>query len=261
MPVSGVSTAAVDPVASLVAALNAATAALTASTATSLQKSSNLSDVTSAGTSRTNLGLGAAALLSTTQIAADSALTNTYGNVKSGGNAIVYLGDSITLGATDYSANSLGASFPLYAQLFSKGRCLMVRNAGIAGNTTTQMLARFDTDVTPYAPATVFILGGTNDSGALVATATYQANIAAIVAKVRAIGARPVLGTIAPNNAGGTRMTLVRQWNNWLKRYGAANGITVVDFYATLADPTNGQYLSAYSSGDGTHPNEAGYRC
>lgn len=56
MPISGVSAAAVDPVASLVAALNTATAA-------SLKKSSNLSDLVSASSARSNLGLGSLATL------------------------------------------------------------------------------------------------------------------------------------------------------------------------------------------------------
>lgn len=79
MAVVGIGSAAqVDPVAALVTALNAATAALATSTASSLQKSSNLSDVASASASRTSLGLSTTAVMSTAQIAADSALTGTY---------------------------------------------------------------------------------------------------------------------------------------------------------------------------------------
>lgn len=72
MAITGIGSAAeVDPVASLVTALNTATAS-------SLQKSSNLSDLASASTARTNLGLGTAATMSSAQLAADTAFTGAY---------------------------------------------------------------------------------------------------------------------------------------------------------------------------------------
>jgi glycerophosphoryl diester phosphodiesterase len=72
MPITGIGSAAdVDPVASLVTALSAATAS-------SLQKASNLSDLASSSTARTNLGLGSAATMTPTSLAADSAFTGSY---------------------------------------------------------------------------------------------------------------------------------------------------------------------------------------
>jgi lysophospholipase L1-like esterase len=173
------------------------------------------------------------------------------------GNRIAYLGDSITQGSWVASSNFQGTSFPLYAMLSSGGRLLTAANAGVSGDTTAGMLSRFDTDVAPVGPTAVVLLGGTNDMAGTVTLAQYAANVRAIVAKTRALGAVPVLCTIPPNNTT-ARHAKINTWNAWMRYFASGQGITVVDFYGLLADPVSGNYLSTYA-GDGTHPNGAGY--
>jgi len=173
------------------------------------------------------------------------------------GNKIVFLGDSITCGSNDNANNAQGISWPLMAMLRSGGRVLMARNAGVAGNTSAQMLARFDSDVTPYAPSAVVLMAGTNDIGNSVTFATYQSNILAILQKIRSIGATPILCTIPCNDDVATRQPRISVWNQWLRRLALSEGAAIFDAYAVLVDPTNGHYLASYYS-DGTHPNFAG---
>jgi lysophospholipase L1-like esterase len=189
-------------------------------------------------------------------------LTGTFSTVGGSrpGNRFVFLGDSTTVGSDDPVNQARGDSWPVYASILSGQKIRYVRNAGLFGDTTTQMLARFDTAVTPYAPNVVTIMGGTNDTGTGVPLATFQSNITAMVAKTRAIGAVPVLCTILPNSSGSptNRRQLVVQFNAWIRRYAATQGLLCLDFYNLIADPTNGNFLSAYNN-DGTHPNAAGY--
>lgn len=173
------------------------------------------------------------------------------------GNRVVYLGDSITAASWQNSTLTQGSSFPLYAQMLSGGRALTVRNAGVSGERSDQMLARFDTDVTPYAPNAVMLTAGRNDIAQAVTLAVFRTNVETIMAKIRAIGAVPVIGLIPPTNTGAQHPDTIK-FNTWLKYYAATNGIIVVDFYSLLVDPVNGNYLSAYN-GDGLHPNHAGY--
>lgn len=175
------------------------------------------------------------------------------------GNRLVTLGDSITQAQFDYANRVMGSGWPLYAQIYSQGRLHLVNNAGVAGNKTSQMLARFDTDVTPYAPNIVVVLAGTNDIGATPTQtpfASWKADMQSIVGRIRAIGAAPVLATIPPRDSGGFNSDIVL-WNAWLRDFAARNGISVLDFSRALTDPSNGHYIAAYTS-DGIHPSKAG---
>ena len=175
------------------------------------------------------------------------------------GNLAIFLGDSIT--SASETSSLLGASWPVYASIMSRQRIQIVRNAGAPGETTTQMMARFDTDVAAYSPQVVFMAGGTNDIGAGTALSTIQANFVSFVTECRAINARPVFCTVSPSGSASptNRSQQIARLNQWILDYAAENYIDVVDFYAALVDATTGSFVTAYNSGDNIHPSEAGY--
>jgi lysophospholipase L1-like esterase len=113
---------------------------------------------------------------------------------------VVALGDSITYANENVSSYPyIGLSWARLACLKSQGAFSFVRNAGVSGNTTAQMLARFDTDVAPYPHDVLALLGGTNDAWAFqVPLATFAANIKAIADKEKARGGITLIGTVPP---------------------------------------------------------------
>jgi lysophospholipase L1-like esterase len=192
--------------------------------------------------------------LTPAQIAADIAVANMYSPAAILGGRWVALGDSITKGSDGDRAR--GLSWPMFAAMATDERLHLVRNAGVTGNTSAQMLARFDTDVTTFAPNMVTIAAGVNDINATVSLATYQANIAALVEKIREIHATPVLVTITPGSA--SYAPTIAAWNNWLRAYASTHGIRIVDFYDALVYPATGALQAIYDSGDHIHPNPLG---
>lgn len=98
----------------------------------------------------------------------------------------------VAFGASNFSGWNVAASdaFPaqVQAMLREKGYTVKVRNAGIFGNTTTEMLNRVDSDIP--AGTTVVILdtgGGTyNDSRKGISREQGDADLAAIMAKLKA---------------------------------------------------------------------------
>lgn len=178
------------------------------------------------------------------------------------GNRWAALGDSITKGADIPEPTTglwRGNSWPSHASWITKQQAWMVRNAGVGGDTTAMMIARFAADVAAYSPSVVTIGGGTNDMTAALSFTGYQDNIKTLVRMVRQIRAAPVLCTIPPRTDN-TYWQRIALWNAWLKQYAASEGIAVIDFNALLTDPATGTYIAAYSSGDGVHPSPAGYK-
>jgi lysophospholipase L1-like esterase len=122
-------------------------------------------------------------------------------------------------------------------------------NAGIAGNTTAQMLARLSSDVLAYSPTDVTLLGGTNDVAQSLPLATSLANLAAIIDAIRATGATVWLLTIPPQTG---KVAQVETYNAALPALAATHGARLIDIWPLLVGPA-GDWATGYSP-DGIHP-------
>lgn len=120
---------------------------------------------------------------------------NSSGAFLTRGPRLVGIGDSITLANDDATFGGHNDSFLNYAQYALGSKVFVAYNAGIGGNTTAQMVARFATDVAAHSPQIVNIMGGTNDTAPLTQTLP---NLTAMIQGTLAVGALPVLCTIPP---------------------------------------------------------------
>jgi lysophospholipase L1-like esterase len=141
-----------------------------------------------------------------------------------------------------------------------------VINRGIGGQTSPQMLLRFQQDVIALRPRVVHIMAGTNDiAGNTGPTpdARFQADIASMVDLAQAHGLKVILASIPPTQTFYWRpesrpAQRIRQWNDWLRTFARQRGVTFVDYYAALADAEGG--LRSEFGADGVHPSKAGYQ-
>jgi lysophospholipase L1-like esterase len=155
---------------------------------------------------------------------------------------VVFIGDSMLGGS--WGGTNLQAVFPQYIAM----------NEGIGGNTTAQMLARFQTDVVDLHPDAVLIWGSFNGLGAWLTPQDIENNWTGMINQARNAGIAVVMCTIVPSP---TPRTDILEANDWLRSYVSANGIAFADFYAVLAGP-DGLLRSEYNQGDG-HLNDAGH--
>ena len=206
------------------------------------------------------LDANVAAQVNTTGSATDGALKGIYTRASQiRGNGFMAFGDSIsTAYLTGAGGAGYGAAWGAMTCVLSNQRLNYLGNAGVAGNTTTQMLARIQTDVLALNPQVVTVLGGTNDLTGSVAFATWSGNIKTIAKTLRAAGIRVILCTIPPR---GNTTYLATQvtWNRWLKAFAQANGYDLLDFFGLLVDPTTGMYKTGYDSGDNLHPSQSAH--
>ncbi len=167
---------------------------------------------------------------------------------------VVFLGDSIT------DAWRLNEYFT--------GRDFV--NRGIGGQTTLQMIARFEQDVVSLSPKLVVVLGGTNDIAAGISVNQIEDNLTTIGDLAKAHGIKAVFASILPvsdyHKADDPRfeMTLnrppetIQAINNWMRGWCQSQGSTYVDYYSAMIDSAG--RMQADLSDDGLHPNGKGYR-
>lgn len=140
------------------------------------------------------------------------------------------------------------------------GRNYKYHNKGISGNTTAQMLARFDQDIIIDSDGNyAVILAGTND----LLSATEQDikdNLQAMYNKADSVGMTIVACTIFPyNGLTAPNQTKLDNVNSWILN-DALNVDYRLDTYTLVEDPgTPDTILPAYDFGDGVHLNTTGY--
>ena len=134
-------------------------------------------------------------------------------------------------------------------------------NKGISGNTTVQMLSRFQEDVIDLDPYCVVIEGGTND----IAQRSDEAILSYLkrmVEQAQQAGISVVLGSVPPSNYFPKLPDFhpedrIISLNAMIKEYTASKGIPYADYYSVLVDGEKG--LKAEYQKDSIHPNAAGY--
>ena len=150
-----------------------------------------------------------------------------------------------------------------YNSVFFPGKSYI--NRGVSGQTTPQMLVRFQQDVVALRPAAVVFLGGSNDVAGNTGPSTLgmiEDNIRSMVAIARANGIRMILASQQPTIEfpwikSSHPAPMLLALSAWEKEYARAQGLGYVDYYSALAGPDGG--FREGLSVDGVHPTAKGY--
>ena len=178
----------------------------------------------------------------------------------------------------------LGASYALGWPLERIGDTPVI-NKGITGQQSFELLERFERDVVPAKPRAVIVWGFINDVFRSPATSIDQTlertrkSYVEMIALARKHGIEPIIATeltARPQtglmaevmNFGGMVLGKVGYQdqinrhvlatNDWLRELARQEGVLILDFQGTLAEP-GGRRRRAFSQPDGSHVTPAGY--
>ncbi|WP_336687756.1 SGNH/GDSL hydrolase family protein [Chryseobacterium bernardetii] len=165
---------------------------------------------------------------------------------------VVFMGNSITEGWVK-----------THPEFFSENN---YTGRGISGQTTSQMLLRFQSDVIALKPKLVVINAGTNDiaqnTGIYDPDFTFN-NIKAMADIAQNNGIKVIIASVLPAAAFPWRKEItevsqkVDALNNRLKQYAGSNKFIFVDYNMAMRDAKGG--MREGLSKDGIHPVPAGY--
>jgi len=165
---------------------------------------------------------------------------------------VVFMGDSITESWISFDSG------------FFSGKQYIDR--GISGQTTPQMLIRFQQDVISLKPSVVVILAGINDiaenTGPIPLEKVFE-NIVAMVELAKKHKIKVVLSSVLPAydfpwRPGMQPAEKVIKLNTMIRSYCTQHNIVYVDYYSKMVDERKG--LDKKYTEDGVHPTLAGYK-
>ena len=178
-------------------------------------------------------------------------VNDTKATLTSPAHTVVFLGNSITEGWSNH-----------HPEFFENKAYI---NKGISGQTTDEMLGRFQQDVIDLKPNAVVILAGTNDivqNNGYVPLDTIASNIFRMAELAKQNDIKVILCAITPAydyrwKPGLNPNIKIPKVNAMIKKYAQENNIPFVDYFTAMANLKNG-LIEAYGY-DGVHPNKAGY--
>jgi lysophospholipase L1-like esterase len=162
--------------------------------------------------------------------------------------AIVFVGDSITEGWRTLEQDFAGLGVP-------------VVNRGIGGDTTPNLIYRFDEDVLSLHPRALVILIGTNDLGEHTSPGQIADNLRVLHKKIRAAAPDIPMAwcLVMPRRGNDTYPERIRDLNARIRELVKTDPkITLCDTYAPLALPDGSSKPEDFSP-DRLHLNPMGY--
>lgn len=164
---------------------------------------------------------------------------------------IVCLGDSTTFGFPYGPQDS-------WVKMLEDEIKEEVINKGINGNTTTNMLGRFDKAVLKYNPDYVVITGGINDVVSGESLDRIKHNILLMVEKAKDNNIIPVIGIPTPVDFPPWERSL-QKLREWIIEYANMQNIEVINFARPFYND-DGTINTILLLDDGGHPSREGYK-
>ena len=184
---------------------------------------------------------------------------------------MVVIGDSLTEqgGMIAAAPQFKPYSAWVWANVLLGQRFEILKNAGIGGQTTSQILARLQSDAIALNPGWCHLLCGTNNMGTAGGVSTAKADITSMLDALDAAGIRTIIGTIPPkitSSYTGTQKADTMELNRWIIQQGRTRrNLIVVDYFQALTE-IGGNYANPIygwnTTSDGTHLSAVGgYIC